>query len=207
MVMGKHTDKLGTYEDFTAPWETESGADAEIEKPKLKRLIFNLKLGEAKALDAQEEAREKITAAEQERDAAKADAEKASPEEANKKIAKLEAENADLKKEKADREAADALEAVRKEVLGDFAEKHPNAAKYVVGADKKSLEESLEAVKEDFGIKDGASDDDEDDAERALRSKPRARLNSGTDPAANKGPENYDFDKIADDIIGNGPFG
>lgn len=203
--MGKHTDKLGTYDDFKAPWETEAGTDAEIDKPKLRRLIFNLKLGEAKALDNADEAKEKVTAAETERDEAKADAEKASPDEANKKIARLEKENADLKAEKTAREEADAHEALRKEVLGDL---DPKYAKYVVGKDKKELEESLEAVKADFGIKDGEpGDDDDDDDENVIRSTPRTRLKNVADRSTEDANGAVDFDKVADEALGNNIFG
>ena len=203
--MGKHTDKLGTYEDFKAPWETEAGTDAEIDKPKLRRLIFNLKLGEAKALDSADEAKEKIATAETERDEAKAEAEKASPDEANKKIARLEKENADLKAEKTAREEADAHEALRKEVLGDL---DPKYAKYVVGKDKKELEESLEQVKADFNIKDSSDDDEDEDDEPRVRTTPRSRLKSGTDPdPKGGGTDAVDFDKVADGIVGNSIFG
>lgn len=34
--------KLVAFEDFRAPWETEAGADTEIDKPKLKRYLYGL---------------------------------------------------------------------------------------------------------------------------------------------------------------------
>jgi hypothetical protein len=206
-MANKHTDKVGTYEDFRAPWETEGGEDAEINKASLKRLIYNLKAGEAKALDQRDENSETIKVVEKERDEAKEEVKKASPDEANRKIAKLEQENADLKAAADAREKADAHEALRKEVLGDL---DPKYAKYVTGDDKKALEESLEAVKADFGLEDGNSEEesDEDDDRPTLRTRPRSLVNGG-DPAGPEGGAGgeVDFDKAADQILVRGPFG
>lgn len=197
--MGKNIDKLGKYEDWKAPWETEAGEDTKIDKSRLKRLIFNLKLGEATALDNLDEAKESVKTANEERDTAKSEAEKASPDEANKKIARLEKENAELKSEKEAREKADAHEALRKEVIGDLDQKY---AKYVQGDDKKALEESLEQVRADFGLNDEDGDDDAD--EDSVRTQPRSRLRSVADPAAGKGEPELDPDKIADQILSAG---
>lgn len=207
--MGKHTDKIGSYDNFRAPWETEAGEDAEINKASLKRLIYNLKAGEAKALDQRDENAEAIAAAEAERDEAKEEVAKASPDEANRKIARLEKERDELKAAAEEREKADAHEALRKEVLGDL---DPKYAKYVTGDDKKSLEESLEAVKADFGLEDRDPDDedgDEDDDDTVgLRTRPRS-LTNPSDPSGGKpeGAGEVDFDKAADQILQRGVFG
>lgn len=208
--MGKHAEKVGSFEDFKAPWETESGDEAEVDKGKLKRLMYNARRAEAVALDERDEAREARTAAETERDEAKEEAAKASPDEANKKIERLEKENTSLKAERdglvKDKEIAD----LRAEVLGDFAAEHPKAAKYVKGETKEELEASLAEIREDFGLGESKDSDDDDDEEEqpAGRTQPRRLVNSG-DPKSGTitGPEEYDFDKIADEVMGRGVFG
>lgn len=205
--MGKRTDKIGSIEEFKAPWETESGEDAEIDKPKLRRLLFNARLSEAKALDQVDEVNETVAAVEKERDEAKEELAKANGDEAQKTIDRLTAENTKLKGEKKAREEADALETLRKDVLGDFAEKHPKAAKYVVGTTEEELEKSLEAVKADFGISDDDNEDEEVEEEETVtgRTRPISRLKTGLDSQSGKpGEAEIDFDKVADDIIGAG---
>lgn len=203
-----HADKFASYEDFKAPWETESGEDAEVDKPKLKRLLFNARKGEAVAQDAVKAAEtdrdEAVKAAETERDAAKAEVEKASPEEANRKIAKLESENAALKTAADDRKKADEHEELRKEVIGDL---DPKYAKYVQGADRDALEKSLESVKADFDLADGEEGEEGDDDD-VIRTRPRSRLRNGSDPESGKpGTDEVDFDAAADKILGGGVFG
>jgi hypothetical protein len=202
--VAKHVDKIGSFEDFKAPWETESGAEAEVDKPKLKRLMFNARLSEAKAQDSRDEAQEALTAAEKERDEAKAEAASSNGPEAQRKIDTLEKKVADLTAEKEARTKADEHEALRKDVIGDL---DPKYAKYVVGEDREALEKSLEEVKTDFNLGDPDGDDnDPDDNEPRLRTHPR-RLNNPTDPNPGKGSEAIDFDKIADDIVAGGsPF-
>lgn len=209
--MGKHTDKLGSIDDFKAPWETEAGQDAEIDKPKLRRLIFNLKLGEAKALDAKDEAAEALETAEKELEEAKDEAANANGDEAQKKIDRLQAKVDKLQKEVDDRTAADELAQLRADVLGDFAEKHPKAAKYVKGETEEELEKSLAEVKEDWGISDEPGDDDEDpedEDEPKVRNRPTARkgLRNGADRENGKGAEEVDWDKVADDVVGTSVF-
>lgn len=207
----KNQDKLGTFEDFKAPWETEAGQDAEIDKPKLKRLIFNLKSGEAKALDAKADADEALEAAEKDLETAKDEAANANGDEAQKKIDRLQAKVDKLQKVVDDRDAADELAQLRADVLGDFAEKHPKAAKYVKGETQEELEKSLEEVKEDWGITDGDADEDEDEDEPEVRTRPQARtrtLTNGADKESGKpGEKEIDFDAVADGIVGAGnPF-
>lgn len=202
--MGKHTDAVKAYDEFRAPWETEGGTDAEIDKPKLKRYIYNLVTDKAKAQDSRDETLETVKAVEQERDDAKAEAEKASPDEANKKIARLEAENAKLKDEAAARVKADEQKALRDEVLDGL---DPKYAKYVQGETREDLEKSLEAVKADFGLTDDGQEEDGDDDEPTVRTTPRTRVRNPADPAPKGGAEQeYDFDKIADGIVGGGVF-
>lgn len=196
-------DKLGSLESFKAPWESEAGGDAEIDKPVLKRLIFNLKLGEAKALDAVEDAKAEVAEKQAEVDTAKQEAADAAGGDAQKTIDKLTRERdaavAERDSLKGEKELAD----LRKEVLGDFEAANPKAAKYVTGTTKEELEASLEAVKEDFGLTDESGEEEEEEEENPLRSRPRTKaLNNPLDPKNGKaGDAEIDFDKVADDIM------
>lgn len=200
--MGKHADKVKSFDEFVAPWETEGGTDAEIDKPKLKRFIYNLKFGEAKALDSRDDALAAVTAAETDRDEARAEAEKASPDEANKKIARLEKENGELKTERdklvKDKEVSD----LRAEVLEGVNPKH---AKHVKGETREELEASLKEIREDFGIGD-ESGGDEDEDEDNVRTRPRPKLVNAGDKESGRGSDTVDFDKVADDILGTSVF-
>lgn len=196
----KHQDKVGSFENFRAPWETEAGEDAEIDKSKLKRLIYNLKAGEAKALDASADAAEAVTAAETERDEAKDEAAKASPDEANRKITKLEKERDELKAERDGLVSEKEQNALRAEVIGNL---DPKFAKYVKGATKEELEKSLAEVREDFDLPEPGAEGEEGE-EPEVRTRPR-RLSNGTDPEGSKpGSDAIDFDKAADDILAGG---
>lgn len=201
--MAKHIEQLGSLESFRAPWETEGGSDAEIEKPKLRRWIFNLLSDKAKAQDSRDEAVEALAAAEKERDEAKEEAAKASPDEANKKIEKLEKENGELKAAAAARKKADEHEELRRDVTGDL---DPKYAKYVQGDDREALEKSLEDVKADFGIGDTNNVDGDGD-ETPARTAPRTSIRNPLDPDNGKGSDAIDFDKVADQILGTSVFG
>lgn len=203
--MAKHLDGLKAFDEFRAPWETEGGSDAEIDKPKLKRWIYGILTDKAKAQDARDEAQESIKTIETERDEAKAEAAKANGDEAQKKIDKLEKQVTDLTAERdklvSDKEEAD----LRAEVIGNL---DPKYAKYVVGKTREDLEKSLEDVKADFGIKDGdENEDDENEDELNVRTRPRTKLSTGLDAEAGKGGGEIDFDKVADGILGNSVFG
>lgn len=199
----KHQDKVGSFENFRAPWETEAGSDAEIDKPKLKRLIFNLKAGEAKALDTADDAKADLEAAETERDEAKEQAANANPAEAQKTIDKLQKKVDDLTAERdglvKDKELAD----LRAEVLKEL---DPKYAKYVKGETQEELEKSLEEVREDFGLPTPGEEGDEDeDDEPKVRTTPvRKGLRNGSDPENGKGSDEVDFDAVADDILSGG---
>jgi hypothetical protein len=202
----QHVDKLGSYDDFKAPWESEAGEDAEIVKGTLKRLIYNLKQDLAKARDAKSDAEAAVTAAETERDEAKAAASDGTGAEAQKQIDKL---TKDLEKVTGERDSLqgekDQAE-LRKEVLGDFEAKNPKAAKYVTGTTKEELEASLEEVKSDWGITDEPGDDEGDEDETpVVRTRPKATLSNPADPNNGKGGDApIDFDKIADEIYSGG---
>lgn len=203
--MPKHIEALKSFDQWRAPWETEGGTDAEIDKAKLKRYIYGLVSDKAKAQDSLEEATEARKAAEQERDTAKEEAEKASPDEANKKIARLEDKVKNLTTERDGLVAAKEQADLRSEVLAGL---DPKYAKYVHGETREDLEKSLEEVKADFGL-DGDSDDDGDEDEDFIgRTRPRSRLRSVNDPEGGRDTGgNVDYEKIAAEIVGGGLFG
>ena len=205
----RHIDALGSFDAFKAPWQTEGGEDAEIDKSKLSRLIYNLKKDFAQARDTNEDTKETLTAAEAERDTFKEQAASNNGETAQKEIDKLSKKVDDLTAERdklvSDKETAD----LRAEVLGDL---DPKYAKYVHGDTKEELEESLAAVKEDFGIGEAAGDDDDNDAddEPVVRTTPRTRtpLRNPADRSNGRaGEAEIDFDKVAQDIVSSNIFG
>lgn len=195
----KNKDKLGTLDEFRAPWETATGDEAEIDKGKLKRFIFNLLGDKAQAQDARDDALEALEAAETERDEAKEQAANASPEEAQKQIKKLEQANADLTAKVQKFEADKAEAELRSEVLGDL---DPKYAKYVTGSTKEELEKSLEQVKTDFNLGDGTDEDGDDDV-NPLLSRPRSDLTNPLTVGGKGDDAPVDFEKAAAQIIGN----
>lgn len=203
--MGKHTDALKSFDEFRAPWETADGSEAEIDKPKLKRYIFNLATDKAKAQDAREDALESVKTIEADLEQAKTEAASANGEEATKKIAKLEKDLAAAQEKVTSLETEKEHNALRAEVLGDL---DPKYAKYVVGEDREALEKSLEEVKADFGLEDNSNEDDEDDEDKNVRTRPRAKLTTGLDAKSGKeGDGDYDPYEVADQILGTGIFG
>lgn len=208
----KHTENVPALSEYRAPWETESGEETEVNKPKLKSYIHGLLLDKAKAQDAREDAKAETEAVTAERDEAKEQAANANGPEAQKQIDKL---TADLEKVTGERDAlqtaAEQAE-LRKEVLGDFEAKHPKAAKYVNGTTEEELKESLAAVAEDFGInlEGGDNADDEDgDEEPKLSTRPRTQslLNLGDKDSGKGGEAEIDFDAVAAQIQGGRIFG
>lgn len=199
--MGKHIDELGSYQDFRAPWETESGEEVEPDRGKLKKLLFNARSAKAAALDERDEAQEKLDQAVTDLEAAKKEAASANGEEAQKKITTLEKKVADLTSER-DKLVADKEEAeLRAEVLGDL---DPKMAKYVKGKTREELEKSLEEVKADFGVVDGEGDEEDEDRP-GLRTRPRSLLNPGDpEPDKGKGSQGPDPEQVADQILSGG---
>jgi hypothetical protein len=197
--VGKHTDALGTLDSFKAPWESETGQDAELDPVKLKKYLFNLQLDKAKAQDARDEADEKVTAAEKNLKDAKAEVAKGDP---TGKIAELEAE---LDKAKA--VATDAGSKVdRLEVALDKGLSARQAAR-LVGSTKEELEADAAEFAKELGItttqdsedlvKDG--DEDEDGNVVDLRRSARPVVTPG-DPKPGTDGE-VDYDKLASGIV------
>lgn len=209
----KHQESLGSFDNFRAPWQSEAGEDSEIDKPRLAKLIYNLKLDLAKSKDAGEDLKEAVTTAETERDEAKEQAADGSGAEAQKKIDKLTSDLQKVTDERDELVKGKETAEARAEVLGEFEAKYPKAAKYVKGETTEELEASLKEVAEDWGIdldnldneeRDG--DEGDDDDEPVVRTRPVSRsLLNPADPKAGKGAEKtYDPDKVAQDIITGG---
>lgn len=205
--MGKHTDALKSYEEFRAPWETADGSEADIDKPKLKRYIFNLATDKAKAQDSRDDALESVKTIEADLEEAKKEAASANGEEATKKIAKLEKDLEEAKTKVTALETAKEQADLRSEVLAGL---DPKYAKYVTGETREDLEKSLEEVKADFGLEDSNEGDEDEDDEVNVRTRPRSRLTNPADEKSKSGGKDgaeYDPEKIADQILGNSVFG
>jgi hypothetical protein len=199
----KHQDALGSFDNFRAPWQTETGEDAEIVPATLARLIYNLRLDKARLTDANEDVKAELTETQAALEEAKTQAADGSGAEAQKKIEKLEKDLAAAQAKVTEFETAAEQAELRREVLGDFDSQFPKAAKYVTGTTKEELEASLAAVREDFGITEGADGDEDGDEEETttLRTRPRSTvLLNPADPNAGKGGEaEIDWEKWADE--------
>lgn len=198
----QYQEKLGSLADFKAPWESEAGGDAEVDKSKLKNLIYNLKADLAKARDAGEDLKATLSEVETERDEAKKQAADGSGAEAQKQIDKLTKERDDAVKERDSLQGEKDQAALRKEVLGDFEAANPKAAKYVTGTTKEELEASLEEVKADWGISEEDPEETEEEESNPLRSRPRTGLlNAGDKESGKPGDKPFDADAVADSIL------
>lgn len=205
----KHTEAVKSYEEFRAPWETADGSEAEIDRPRLKRYLYNLTVDKAKAQDAREDAVTELTEAQASLEKAEADLETASGPEAQKKIDKLQKKVDDLTEAAEKRQADDDLADLRAEVLEGV---DPKYAKRVTGTTREELEESYADLAKDFdlpalGEEAEPGDDDGDDDVPTVRTRPRTLHNAG-DPAPGKGAEKeIDFDAAANEILGVSVFG
>lgn len=212
--MGKkqtRLEKLGSFEDFSAPWESSAG-NGEIVPDKLKRLIFNLEVDKAKAEDAAETAAEettaekaKVTELDGKLAAAAAEASKNDPE------GKVAAAVARAEKAEADAKAANG-KLLRVEIAVEKG-LTPKQAARLVGETKEELEADADAFIEETGLpkpgapKDDDDDDDEDDDIVTLEREPqRARRLSNPmarDPKGG-GAAEVDYEKVAAQIAGGG---
>lgn len=203
--MGKHTDAVKPLDEFRAPWETESGEDAEIDKGKLKRFIHNLLRDKAQAQDSRDESLEKVKAAEADRDKAVEEAKKILPEDAQKTIDKLTAERDEFKSQSEALTAEKEIAELRKEILGDFAV--DKRSKFVTGTTRDEIQASFDELKETFGIDDEAAVDDDGNP---LETQPKigGKLRSATDKGSGSGGDTaFDPEKAADQIMGGRIFG
>lgn len=198
--MGKHTDKLGSLEEFKAPWESDTGSDAEIDATKLKKFLFNLQLDKAKAEDAAEEAAEKVTKAEQDLKDAKAEVAKGDK---TGKIAELETKLAE-----AEGNAAKATLALTRLEVATEKGLTPKQAKRLQGATKEELEADADELLEDLGVKQSNDNDneDEDEDEPTGRTTPRPKLNLVNPGDTGNGGGEIDYEKAASEIVGGSLF-
>jgi hypothetical protein len=205
--VGKHTDQLGSIENYQAPWETAAG-EVEIDKDRLKRYIFNLALDKAKAQDARDETSEKVTETEKALEAAKAEVAKGDP---SGKIAALEA---DLAKAKSDAEAAQGN--LNRLNIGLEKGLTPAQAARLQGSTEDELKADADKLLADFGVKPATNETDEEREEREEKEREAAeeaangrqtpRFVNPADPKVGSGEQEYDFDKIAADITSRGVY-
>jgi hypothetical protein len=196
--VGKHTDKLGSFDNFKAPWESETGSDDEIDAAKFKKYLFNLLADKAKAEDAADEAAEKVTQIQAELDTAKKDVAKG---DTSGKVAELQEK---LTKAESEAETAKA-DYVRLEVATEKG-LTPKQAKRLQGKTKEELEADADEILEEFGVKKSEESQDDEDDENEGRTTPRPKLNLvNPGDSGGKGGE-YDYDKIAADIVGGSNF-
>lgn len=206
----KHQENVPQFDAFRAPWETETGAEAEIDKAKLKRYIHGLVVDKAKAQDAREDAQAEVEALTTERDDLKARADSGDGAEATKQIEKLTRERDALKAERDELVSANEERELRATVLAGLPEKY---AKRVTGKTEADLKASLKELAEDFDIpltKDGlydaeaasGGDEDEDDLDGRVRPQTSVRrfvVNPSDEEGGDGGP--IDFDKAVDQIL------
>jgi len=206
--MPKHIEAIPALDNFRAPWETEGGTDAEIDKPKLKKYIHGLVTDKAKAQDARDDAKEQVTTLEATNEDLKTQAESANGAEATKKISKLETDLAKMTTERDDAvKAKTRADLLREAGLSD------THAKYVTGEDEDAIKKSIEDVKKDFGLgedgKPGDDDDDDNDEDEPEFNgfvRPVSRLKTPGDPKSGKEPANFDPEKIAAGLVNRDLF-
>lgn len=196
--MGKHTDKLGEFDNFKAPWESETGSDAEIDAEKFKKYLFNLLLDKAKAEDAADEAAEKVTKAEKDLKNAKDEVAKGDP---TGKIAELETNLAEAEKDR-DKAQGDLLRVT----VGIEKGLTPKQAARLQGSTKEEIEADADEILETFGVKQASKESDEDDDEGSGRTSPRPKLNLVNPGDGGGSGGEYDYDKIAGEIVGGSNF-
>lgn len=188
--MAKHVEKLGSLDDFVAPWETGAG-EVEIDKSKLKRYIFNLSLDKAKAQDARDETAEKVEEIQGKLREAQAEGDSTG------KIAGLQKE-LDEAKDKASKAEGKLL----KLEIGAEKGLTPKQAARLQGSTKEELEADADEILETFGVakpgKTGGDDDDQDDDgddDLEPRRVPKL-LTNPADSASKTGAGEYDYEKV-----------
>jgi hypothetical protein len=200
--VGKHLDKLGSLEEFKAPWESDTGSDAEIDATKLKKYLYNLQSDKAKAEDAAEEAAEKVTKAEQDLKDAKAEVAKGDP---TGKIAELEGKLAE-----AQTAATKAEQNLLRVEVATEKGLTVKQAKRLQGETEEELKADADEILEEFGVKATKQDDedehDEDEDEPTGRTTPQRKLNLVNPGDTGSGAAEIDYDKEAAAIVGGSLF-
>lgn len=182
--------KLVAFEEFRAPWETEAGGDTEIDKPKLKRYIWNL-------LNDKQSAQEKVTEVTTERDKYKeqidAEARKGETE-----TQKLQRENKELQEKLAAKPEGPTASELKLQVALD---KGLNAfqAKRLVGTTKEELEADADEILKSWGGSgtggDEGEDGDEGDEGAAPTRQPRPVRNPANNGTGSGSGQEVDVEK------------
>jgi hypothetical protein len=189
--VGQHIDQLGPFENFRAPWESETGEDESPNPEKLKKYLYNLLLDKATAQDARDETAEKVTEAENKLKTAKAEVAKGDP---TGKIAELEGKLAE-----AETNAKKAQTSLDKLTVGIEKGLTPKQAARLQGETKEELEADADEILETFGVAKPAENEEEEeedeDDEVELRTSPRL-LQNPADPKREANDGDYDYDKV-----------
>jgi len=172
------------FEDYRAPWETEAGGETEIDKPKLKRYLFNL-------IQDKEKAQEREAEVTTERDALKKAADEKARE-GESEVDRLKRENQELKAA-AEKPKGPTVEELKYRVA---LEKGLTAkqAKRLQGTTEEELSADADDLLESWGGKstppDGDGDDDGDDQGVTPARQPRQLRN----PASGDGDSGKEID-------------
>jgi membrane protein involved in colicin uptake len=192
--MGKHLDKLGTLEDYEAPWEKKG---EEFDPEKAKGLFYSRLHMEAEAKDKVDE----VTKAKDDEIAAlkaqiddkaregESDAEKATRER-DRAIKKAQ----DEAKAEAGIEVTKLRVALRKGL-------NETQAKRLVGTTEEEIEKDADDLLESFG---GRGDAGEGEGENGPSTRPVRPLRNPADPKGNDPV--FDPEKAADAYVGSGLF-
>lgn len=156
--------KLPSLEDYIAPWESRGGADAEIDKPKLKKYIHGL-------LSDKEKLQSTVTEVTTERDTLQKAAEDKARE-GESEVDRLKRENEELRAAQG-KDSGLAVENLKLKVALDKG-LTSTQAKRLVGTTEEELAKDAEELLESFG---GKADNDGGEARR----RPQRRANP-TDP-------------------------
>lgn len=178
---------LPKFEDWTAPWETETG-EVEIDKARLKKYLHGL-------LSDKERLQASVTTVTDERDnLQKAVDEKAREGESEVEKLTRELAEANAKAGKSTEETAE-QRALKLEIA---LEKGLTAvqAKRLVGSTKEELEADADEIKKSWGGSGKAGEEEEE--ETPPRRRPR-RLSNAGDPDP-EGEEDIDISKVMDRI-------
>lgn len=157
--------KLAAFEDFRAPWETEAGADTDIDKARLKRYIYNLQSDKQKA-------QEQVEALTTERDTLKKSVdEKAREGESENDRLKRELKEAQEKAAKGGETSKETLK-LRVALRKGLSEVQ---AKRLVGDTEEELVKDADELLESFGGAGNGKSEDGEDGEDGEEGTPPTR--------------------------------
>ena len=172
--------KLAKLEDWTAPWETETGTDQEIDKARLKKYLHNLLSDKEKLQESVAEKDTKITDLQGKVDA--------KAREGESEMDKLKRENKELQDKIAAGVSDNDPRLLRLEVAMDKGLTAAQA-KRLVGNTKEELETDADELIQSFGGQGKTDESDTSNAgDNAGRRQPARRFNPG-DRQGEEGPE------------------